>query len=65
MVDIHALNILLWAVIFMCTAAVGSAAVAITAVWLADRRHHTQHVARGVRAAEAHLAAAARDRVTR
>ena len=59
MVDIHALNVLLWAVTIICAVAVGSAAGAIALAWLADRRRD----ARGVRAVEAHLAGAARDRV--
>jgi len=63
MVDIHALNVLLWAVTIICAVAVGSAAGAIALAWLAGRRRDARGVARGVRAVEAHLAGAARDRV--
>jgi len=63
MVDIHALNVLLLAVPIICAVAIGSAAGAIVLAWLADRRHNARSVARGVRAVEAHLADAARDRI--
>jgi hypothetical protein len=61
MVDIYALNMLLWAVTIACAAAIGVAAIAIILTWLASRRRHLRHVASGIHAAEAHLAATTRD----
>lgn len=56
MVDIHALNMLLWSVTIVCVVAIGVAAVAVILTWLASRRRYLRHVASGIRAAEAHLA---------
>jgi hypothetical protein len=65
MVDVHALNLALWAVMISCMAAVVLAAGGIVWAWLAERGRRARHVADGIRAAEAHLAVAARDRSAR
>jgi ABC-type Fe3+ transport system permease subunit len=64
-VDVHALNLALWAVVISCLAAVVLAACGIMWAWLAERGRRARQIADGIRAAEAHLAAAARDRSAR
>ncbi|MGE5286667.1 MAG: hypothetical protein ACM3ML_05585 [Micromonosporaceae bacterium] len=65
MVDIQALNTLLWSIATISAVAVALAMAGITLAWLRDRRQHAQRVVRGVRAVEAHLEQAARDRAAR
>ena len=62
MVDIHALNTLLWSIATISAVAVALAMAGITLAWLSDRGRHAQQVAVGVRGVEAHLEEAARDR---
>lgn len=64
MVDIYALNLLFWAVTIVSAVVIGTAGAAITTAWLVSRRRHARHITTGLRAAEAHLAEAARDRIT-
>jgi hypothetical protein len=56
---------LLWGITIACAVAIGVAAGAIILTWRANRRRHLRHVASGIRAAEAHLAGAARDHAAR
>jgi uncharacterized membrane protein len=63
MIDVHALNVALWAIVIVSAVAIGLAAVAIALTWLTERRRHLRHVASGVRAAEAHLADTAKNHV--
>jgi hypothetical protein len=61
MVDVNALNLVLWGVLISCAVAVGTAILAIGWAWLVERRRQAHVVAGGIRAAEEHLAEAARD----
>lgn len=65
MVDIHALDMLLWAITITCSVAIGAAAAAIAVTWLVHSRRQLRHVLGGIRAAEAHLAEAASEHAAR
>ncbi len=65
MIDVNALNTLLWAVIITCAVATSAAAGAVTLTWLAHRGRRLRHAASGIRALESHLAGTARDRAAR
>jgi hypothetical protein len=60
MVDVNALNLVLWAVLISSLAAVGLAAAGIAWAWLAERSRRADEVASGIRAAEDHLAVTAK-----
>ncbi len=61
MVDVAALNTVLWAVLISSLVAVSLAAAGIVWAWLAQRRRRAHEVASGIRAAEDHLAVAAKE----
>ena len=61
MVDVNALNMVLWGVLISALAAVALAAAGIAWAWLAERHRRAHEVASGIRAAEDHLVVAARE----
>jgi type II secretory pathway pseudopilin PulG len=65
MVDINALNTVLWGIAVVSAVAVALAIAGIMLAWFSDRNRRAQQVDTGVRAVEAHLEEAARDRATR
>lgn len=65
MVDIYTLDMLQWAITIICSVAIGAAAAAIAVTWLVHRGRQQRHVVSGIRAAEAHLAEAAREHAAR
>jgi VIT1/CCC1 family predicted Fe2+/Mn2+ transporter len=62
MVDINALNTALWGITVISAVAVALAIAGIVLAWVSDRNRRAQQVTTGVRAVEAHLEEAARER---
>jgi hypothetical protein len=65
MVDINALNTVLWGIAVVSAVAVALAIAGIMLAWISDRNRRAQEVETGVRAVEAHLEEAARDHAAR